>query len=410
MPLPRWVRQHVHALDLHQGPARSAAARRSPPPRRRPRGPRGRRGTSAARGLVARLRCPSRSARSARPGAARGGPSTAGLSNGSAAIRITAEYKSGHARATRGRDDPPPARARRWRGARWSASRCSTRAGASRRRPREVEDAVRGRRDRAAGRRGKYLICELEDEVHLVMHLRMTGNLLLRRRRRGRAPHLRVALVLDSRPAPAVRGRPPLRHRRSCCWATTRSTTYFDARLGVEPLSPEFTADALRALAHGRRAPVKAFLLNQERIAGVGNIYADEALFRAQHPSAATGRDAQAAADRGAARRRGGVARGGHRRQGRHDRRLPPRRRRRGLVSGPLPRLPARGRAVPALRPPDHQDARGGPGHVPLPQRSAQASRQGRRSQVASRDRLTVSGRSGRGRSGSCSRSPRGSG
>ena len=62
---------------------------------------------------------------------------------------------------------------------------------------------------------------------------------------------------------------------------------YFDARLGVEPLGPDFTADALRAAAKGRKAPVKAFLLTQERIAGVGNIYADEALFRAQHPPAA---------------------------------------------------------------------------------------------------------------------------
>ena len=60
---------------------------------------------------------------------------------------------------------------------------------------------------------------------------------------------------------------------------------YFEARLGVEPLSSDFTADALRAIVAGRRAPVKAFLLAQERIAGVGNIYADEALFRARiHP------------------------------------------------------------------------------------------------------------------------------
>ena len=65
----------------------------------------------------------------------------------------------------------------------------------------------------------------------------------------------------------------------------TRCDEYFDARLGVEPLSPDFTADALRALARGRTPPVKAFLLDQERIAGVGNIYADEALFRARiHP------------------------------------------------------------------------------------------------------------------------------
>ena len=60
---------------------------------------------------------------------------------------------------------------------------------------------------------------------------------------------------------------------------------YFESRLGVEPLEPDFTAEALRAQARGRKQPVKAFLLNQERVAGVGNIYADEALFRARiHP------------------------------------------------------------------------------------------------------------------------------
>ena len=59
----------------------------------------------------------------------------------------------------------------------------------------------------------------------------------------------------------------------------------FEVAVGVEPLSTDFTAEALRALARGRKQPVKAFLLNQERIAGVGNIYADEALWRAKiHP------------------------------------------------------------------------------------------------------------------------------
>ena len=65
---------------------------------------------------------------------------------------------------------------------------------------------------------------------------------------------------------------------------------YFASRLGVEPLSPDFTADGLRAQAQGRRQPVKAFLLTQERLAGVGNIYADEALFRARiHPERPVG-------------------------------------------------------------------------------------------------------------------------
>ena len=60
---------------------------------------------------------------------------------------------------------------------------------------------------------------------------------------------------------------------------------FFDARLGVEPLAREFTAEHLYALARRSRAPIKAFLLDQKKVAGVGNIYADEALFRARiHP------------------------------------------------------------------------------------------------------------------------------
>jgi formamidopyrimidine-DNA glycosylase len=152
--------------------------------------------------------------------------------------------------------------------------------------PAEVSDAASGRRIERLSRRGKYLIWELEDEVHLLMHLRMTGNLLLvpaAEDVEGR-PHLRARLALDS--------------GKSVLFVDVRRfgtglvllgdealEEYFSSRLGVEPLSPEFTADALRALAAGRRVPVKAFLLSQERIAGVGNIYADEALWRAKiHP------------------------------------------------------------------------------------------------------------------------------
>jgi formamidopyrimidine-DNA glycosylase len=152
--------------------------------------------------------------------------------------------------------------------------------------PAELADAVRGRRIERLSRRGKYLIWELHDEVYLAMHLRMTGNLLVVPAAEdpdGR-PHLRARLVLDSGDRVLfvdVRrfgtGIVLLGHD-----ALER---YFSGRLGVEPLGPDFTAEALRALARGRKAPVKAFLLSQERVAGVGNIYADEALFRARiHP------------------------------------------------------------------------------------------------------------------------------
>ena len=149
--------------------------------------------------------------------------------------------------------------------------------------PAEVEDAVNGRRIEALSRRGKYLVWELEDEVFLAMHLRMTGNLLMAAGGESR-PHLRVRLELDS--GDSVLFTDPRRFGTGVVLLGDDALEeYFASRLGVEPLGPGFTTDALRALARNRRQPVKAFLLTQERIAGVGNIYADEALFRARiHP------------------------------------------------------------------------------------------------------------------------------
>jgi formamidopyrimidine-DNA glycosylase len=149
--------------------------------------------------------------------------------------------------------------------------------------PAALEDAVAGRLIERVGRRGKYLILSLEDDVHLVMHLRMTGNLLIGDG--GEAPkHLRVRFSLDSGEELLF-----VDVRRfgtgDVLLGSEALAEYFASRLGVEPLGAAFTAEALRAQAKGRAQPVKAFLLTQERIAGVGNIYADEALFRARiHP------------------------------------------------------------------------------------------------------------------------------
>ncbi len=66
---------------------------------------------------------------------------------------------------------------------------------------------------------------------------------------------------------------------------------FFAARLGLEPLDERFTSEHLRELTRGRTAPIKALLLDQRKIAGVGNIYADEALYRARiHPLRPAGR------------------------------------------------------------------------------------------------------------------------
>jgi formamidopyrimidine-DNA glycosylase len=150
--------------------------------------------------------------------------------------------------------------------------------------PEAVSDALDGRRVETLGRRGKYLIASFEDDVHLVMHLRMTGNLLLVPADAEEPAHLRVVMDLDDRKRLLF-----VDVRRfgtgDVLLGSDALAEFFASRLGVEPLSPDFTADALRALARGRKQPVKAFLLTQERVAGVGNIYADEALFRARiHP------------------------------------------------------------------------------------------------------------------------------
>ncbi len=147
--------------------------------------------------------------------------------------------------------------------------------------PVELGDAVRGRRVVRLWRRGKYLVWELEDEIHLVMHLRMTGTLLWQPE--GVVLHTRVVIGFDRG---AVAFVDPRRFGTGALVAGRPALDgYFDARLGLEPLSVDFTGQRLRGLARDRRTPIKAFLLDQRNLAGVGNIYADEALFRAGvHP------------------------------------------------------------------------------------------------------------------------------
>jgi formamidopyrimidine-DNA glycosylase len=148
--------------------------------------------------------------------------------------------------------------------------------------PASLADAVLGRRVRALRRRGKHLDWVLDQEIHLLMHLRMTGTLLLDPP--ARPPHTRVEISFDGA-------------RRLCFVDPRRFGTgrlligdraleaFFAERLGIEPFDDAFTPALLRSLARGRRGPIKAFLLDQRQIAGIGNIYADEALFRAGvHP------------------------------------------------------------------------------------------------------------------------------
>ncbi|HEX8101955.1 MAG TPA: bifunctional DNA-formamidopyrimidine glycosylase/DNA-(apurinic or apyrimidinic site) lyase [Solirubrobacteraceae bacterium] len=154
--------------------------------------------------------------------------------------------------------------------------------------PGELIAAVEGRRVERLGRRGKYLVWELEDEVFLLVHLRMTGTLLLS----GEAvPHTRVRFELDGGEQRLIFVDPRRFGTGELALGADALEAFLAARLGVEPFDPAFTVAHLRALARRCRAPVKAFLLDQKRIAGVGNIYADEALHRAGiHPERRTDR------------------------------------------------------------------------------------------------------------------------
>jgi formamidopyrimidine-DNA glycosylase len=139
-----------------------------------------------------------------------------------------------------------------------------------------------GARVEAVGRAGKYLIWELDGDRHLLLHLRMTGALLWDPEVEPAHTRVRFALSGGHRMVyvdPRRFGTGHLLHSR------TAREAYLGARLGPEPLTPAFSAGHLRRAARGRRSAVKAFILDQKQIAGVGNIYADESLFRAKvHP------------------------------------------------------------------------------------------------------------------------------
>ncbi len=147
--------------------------------------------------------------------------------------------------------------------------------------PSELSAAVEGREIERLGRRGKYLVWELELDVFLMLHLRMTGTLLLRPA--ARPLHTRVTFDLGD--CELVFVDPRRFGTGELALGPDALDAFFAARLGIEPFEPEFTGTRLHAIATRCRAPIKAMLLDQKRIAGVGNIYADEALFRARlHP------------------------------------------------------------------------------------------------------------------------------
>jgi len=163
---------------------------------------------------------------------------------------------------------------------------------------RRVEERLTGRTILAIDRRGKYLLVRLDGEETLVSHLRMTGNWLLCAD--GEPKYTRAVLTLSDATVVAYADA-----RRFGTWdllTNDETATYLAARLGPEPIDSDFDGSVLKAAFAGRRAPVKALLLDQRLVAGVGNIYADEALHAACiHPDTPAGRLRQPQLDRLAA-------------------------------------------------------------------------------------------------------------
>ncbi len=153
--------------------------------------------------------------------------------------------------------------------------------------PRPLGVALAGDRVESVGRRGKFVVIALETGRSLAVHLRMTGRLIVQ--------------AADGAPAPQPYTNVLLKFTDGSQLSFADVRTFGRMRLveqeepwaadfGLEPLSPDFTSERFSELLAGRTTPIKVFLLDQRRIAGIGNIYACEALWEARiRPTLAAG-------------------------------------------------------------------------------------------------------------------------
>jgi formamidopyrimidine-DNA glycosylase len=151
---------------------------------------------------------------------------------------------------------------------------------------------IAGSRIRSVSRRAKYLLIDT-DAGTLILHLGMSGSLRILDAGTPPLVHDHVDLVLDS--GRCLRLNDPRRFGCLLFTAAEPARHRLLANLAVEPLSADFTADALWRRARGKRVSAKAFIMDSRVVAGVGNIYASEALFRAGiRPGLAAGRVSRA--------------------------------------------------------------------------------------------------------------------
>ena len=143
-------------------------------------------------------------------------------------------------------------------------------------------ELLQGRQVLAAGRRAKWIVLTLDGGWTLALHLRMSGSITVHGPAAQPDAYTHLALLLDD-------GRQVFFHDTRkfgrARLLDDAGVAALEAAHGVEPLSDAFTPALLAALLNKRRARLKPLLLDQRVIAGIGNIYADEALWNAQlHP------------------------------------------------------------------------------------------------------------------------------
>jgi formamidopyrimidine-DNA glycosylase len=156
----------------------------------------------------------------------------------------------------------------------------------------ELTERLTGHRAIDARRRGKYLLFALDSGDELMIHLRMSGQVLLASPELPRPPHCHVVLTLGQSDRIDIEPQHPS-ELRFVDPRTFGEVIAFDPRrrppvlpeldlLGIDPIVDSFSADDVRRIVSGTKRPLKAVLLDQHLIAGVGNIYADEILHRAR--------------------------------------------------------------------------------------------------------------------------------
>ncbi len=145
--------------------------------------------------------------------------------------------------------------------------------------PQEFCSRLVGQRVTGITRRGKYLLFHLDGGI-LIIHLKMTGSLLLKQGTAQLDRFIRAIIYLDG--GVAIYFRDP---RKFGVMRLVRDASPVIGNLGPEPLEDDFSAQVLAERLQKRKAPLKAILNDQSLVAGIGNMYADEALFSARiHP------------------------------------------------------------------------------------------------------------------------------